>query len=305
MTTAWDRLGDPLDSPLDAEEAMKQGDLIDWNVRKVPLFAKVPVPKKPSTGMVGVKYAAVLDRMATVRREADYLGIVSPSYPVVQNEEQADFLNAVAEESGATFTRATELKGGSRVLIAMRLPGHLAVNGDLVECWVATVNSHDGTLPFTWMVVPTVRGALLNVGDNRFTVGHNALVEDLARHARTALDKTFDYLDGFQRDADQLAHTTVSQARCEHILERQFGAEPAAAAATRTRAKSRCDDIAEAFSDGEEHTAWAGLLALAHWSDHNSAVRGPETERDDVRAYKALMSPDFKNKAMRKMMEVE
>ena len=64
----------------------------------------------------------------------DPLGVVGTGYHPLQNEEHAQFLNQLADESGAIFATAGSLRGGRQVFVTMRLPKHLTIGGtDRVE----------------------------------------------------------------------------------------------------------------------------------------------------------------------------
>jgi hypothetical protein len=74
------------------------------------------------------------------------LGVVGGGYTPLQNEDHAEFLNLLADESGAIFDTAGSLRGGRQVFIPMQLPGSLTVDGtDRVDLNIAALNSHDGT----------------------------------------------------------------------------------------------------------------------------------------------------------------
>jgi phage/plasmid-like protein (TIGR03299 family) len=306
--SAIEKLGKRLEGTFTAEEALTAGGLAGWNVRHVPMFAALPDGEQ----------VEVTDRVAVVRnrpgRLIDYLGITSPTYKIVQNEEQVAFLNDIVDESGASFELALAMNGGRRVAVSMKLPGHILIGGvDPVDISLLTINSHDGTTPFSVLVAP-VRYACGNVLNLRFgaeamfKVRHSSkLSAARLSDAREALDITFNYLDGFQADAEKLIQTSMTQSEFEAIIERNFGADEDASAATKTRAKVRLDDMAELFSDAatQEHirgTAWAGLNALTEWADHYAPVRGDDHESS--RAQRALLDPSFKNKALAAMMAV-
>jgi hypothetical protein len=305
MMNAWQLLGHPIDGAISAEEALKMGLLGDWNVRTVPLYAALPEDSRGISRTVPVRErVAVVRDSPVVAAQTDHIGIVSPTYPMVQNEEQVDLLNALVDESGARFVTAGELDAGRKVFVVMALPGYLSIGDDHVESFVATVHSHDGTKPFSFATTPTYGDALLNVGDNVLKVRHTSgFAVAVAREARRALDFTFDYLDWFRATADRLADRPMSQARFEGVCERRFGASEDAALATRTRAKVRLDDMAELFSDANGATAWDGFSALCRWSDQLSPVRGEEALRDVARAQKAALDPSFKNKALAAMTQ--
>ena len=50
------------------------------------------------------------------------LGVVGSGYHPLQNEEHAEFLNLLADESGAIFDTAGSLRGGRQVFVTMKLP---------------------------------------------------------------------------------------------------------------------------------------------------------------------------------------
>jgi hypothetical protein len=119
-TDAWHRLGTTVrDRAFSAEEAMTLGNLGGWRVRKVPLLAH-EVTADGVTTLDAPGYATVRDNPFTGRPEA--LGVVGAGYEPLQNEDHAEFLNHLADQSGAVFDTAGSLRGGRQVFITMQLP---------------------------------------------------------------------------------------------------------------------------------------------------------------------------------------
>lgn len=309
-TMGWHQLGQLLDHSFTAEEAMTEGKLGGWDVRKIPAF-----------GLYEGRRIAAPDRSMVIRNnpvkpgQIDYLGDVGVNYVPIQNEQHAALLNALVDESGAHFDTAGALEGGRRVFLTMKLPGHINVGGvDQVENYLAAINTHDGSMSFTLMVTP-VRIVCKNTENmafrNRshiFRIRHSSGAEKLLhRQAREALDFTFDYLDGFQAEADELINTTLTQSQFEEIVQREFGAGEDASPAAVTRADKKVDKMVELFADAQTQsnirdTAWAGLNALTEWNDHFSPTRGDD--RENARAAKAIFDPTFKDHALRLMRAV-
>ena len=307
---AWHTLGTALGHSFTAEEAMKEGHLADWNVRKAPIFT-----------VVGGKRIELQDRNAVVRDnpvragQIDVLGDVGNSYRIIQNEQHAALLNALVDESGANLNTAGALNGGRSVFITMELPGHINVGGvDPIKNFIAGINTHDGSMAFTLMVTPvqivcenTLNLAFQN-NSHMFRIRHTSGAENAIRtQAREALDMTFKYLDGFQQQAEQLINTTLTQTQFEEIVEKEFGAEEDASPAAHTRAERKIGEMVHLFADAatqesKRGTAWAGLGALTEWADHFSPTRG--TDRDTARAQKSLLDPSFKNRALELMLAV-
>lgn len=304
-TDAWHRLGTTLDHSFTAEEAMRHGLLGGWDVRKQPLL----------TPDGNGELLEIEDRRAVVRtdptdpKRTNHLGIVGKDYQIVQNEEHAGFLNALVDESGAHFDTAGSLHGGRQVFITMRMPGHISVGGvDQVSLNLAALNSHDGSMSFTVLVTPVriVCANTMNLAfqnkTNIFRVRHTSGIERAMRtQARQALEMTFNYLDGFQEEAERLINTTMTQSTFEEMIQKEFGAPADAPQVTISRCENKIEQMTRLFADSMTHegvreTAWAGLNALTEWADHYSPVRGDD--RDNARASKAVLAPNFKNRAL-------
>lgn len=297
---AWDQLGTPLPAGLTAIQAMRKGKLARWNIRKLPLQFTT------ETGQAVVipdRYAIVRDS-PTVKGQIDFLGDVGSWKETWQNEDLCVMLDAIAEESGATFSSAGEMDGGQRVFVVMRLPGHLKVCDDKVEQYLALVSGHDGGLSHTFMATPVrVSGAAtLNAmfrgqdGIVKFRQtgkSHKAFL-DQSRHL---LDMSLGYLEAFRTEAESLAKQSISQPQFERLIFREFGPADDASLATVTRCENKIEQMVTLYAGQESKTAWSAFGALTEWHDHQSPTRGDD--RENARAIKAVLDPSFKNRALR------
>lgn len=302
---AWHSLGVTLPDTFTAEQAMEHGLLGGWNVRKVPVFAdlgegvRAPVPGR---------YAVVRNNPVAEDR-IDVLGNVGEVYRVIQNEEHAALLNALVDESGAHFETAGAIDGGRRVFITMKLPGHMKVGGvDLVESYLAAVNSHDGKTPFTLMVTPVrvvcqnTLNLALRDAHQTFKLRHTKSASSVVLgEARKALDLTFDYLDDFQETADRLINETMSLMTFERLIVEAFGAPEDAAPSTITRTDRKLEEMSRLFADAHTHegvreTKWAAVNAIAEWADHFAPTRGDA--RDTSRAINSVFDNALKTRAL-------
>lgn len=295
MDDAWGQLGLALGDVTTAEEAIKVGLLGDWDVRAAPLYAALPPDRKGVSRTV-----EVLERVAVVRDnpriagQVDHIGIVSPSYQIIQNEEQIPLLDAIADESGATFRIAGELENGRKAFVTAQLPGHLLVGEHHLTCDLATVKSHDGTKPFTVLVTPILDGVVL-ASHPVMQVRHSSgAARTIEQQARELLDKTFTYLDGFHSLGEQLVDSPMSTAKFEAVIERAYGNDESRTAASKADGK-----LAQMFDLYTGQNAWDGFTALARWFDYHSPVRG-----DTNRAAKAVLDAGFKDRALTMMESV-
>lgn len=305
----WHRLGQVLPDLMTAKEAMAAAHLADWNVRKVPLTAADPetgdtIPVTTHRGVV---------RDNPIDGALDSLGIVSPRYEIIQNEEHATFLDALVDESGARFDTAGALDGGRRVFLSMEMPESLLVGGvDKVARYIAAINSHDSSMAFT-LLVTNVRIVCQNtlnaaLADNKgiFRIRHTSGAKQAVQAARETLKLTHAYDKEFEAEAERMVQATLTEGEFMDIVAANFGAPEDAPAATVTRNQAKLDQIQKLFveentQESIRDTAWAGFNALAEYADHYSLSRGDEGSGAN-QAKRAVLDQSFKTKAWELML---
>jgi phage/plasmid-like protein (TIGR03299 family) len=135
---AWHQLGQVLDQPATAAEAISAAKL-DWNVIKQPLFAG------------SEEHLRIPARFAVVReddwknKKATVLGLVGKDYMPLQNRQAFEFFDPIVGEKAAVYRTAGALGEGERVWILAKLPGDIRVIGDdIAHKYLLLSNSHDG-----------------------------------------------------------------------------------------------------------------------------------------------------------------
>ena len=126
---AWHKLGEVTPNALTAQDALKTAQL-NWPVK---------VSEEPIRTIVDDKTVVLKDKFITYRNHPKLgytaLGVVGNRYTPIQNLEAFDFLNHIADESGAVFETAGSLRNGARVFVTMKFPDSLKLaNGaDVVD----------------------------------------------------------------------------------------------------------------------------------------------------------------------------
>ncbi|MDO5504417.1 MAG: DUF932 domain-containing protein [Actinomycetia bacterium] len=281
---AWHRLGTTVaGEAFTAEEAMRLGHLGGWDVRTVPLTATEVTEE-------GVSSIEVPDTFATVRTspwtgQAEALGVVGNRYQPIQNEEHAEILNRLVDESGAIFDTAGSVRGGRQVFITMRLPQTVKVAGvDEVAMNLAALNSHDGSQAFRILVTPVrvvcanTQAAALRDNAASIAVRHTASAQGRIAAARDALGMTFAYVEEFEREAEAMIQTTLTERQFVATTRSLFGwtEDP-----TRTQARRQRDRehaLLSLWADAGTQatirgTAWAATQAVAEYVDHHAPVK--------------------------------
>ncbi len=283
-TDPWHRLGTTVaGEAFTAQDAMTLGHLGGWNVRKVPLTA-AEIGADGVTTLDVPGYATVRTNPFTGTPEA--LGVVGSGYTPLQNEEHADFLNTLADVSGATFDTAGSLRGGRQVFVTMRLPEHLSIGGtDRVDLNIAALNSHDGTSAFRVLVTPVrvvcanTQAAALRDHASSWSIRHTRNAKAAVQVARESLGLTFAYVEAFQAQADRLIDTATSDAQFYALVGDLFGTpDHDAPARTRRAHAQRRQALAHLWhqadtQDGIRGTAWGAYQAVTEYVDHYAPVR--------------------------------
>ncbi|MEU4969957.1 DUF932 domain-containing protein [Streptomyces smyrnaeus] len=291
--SAWHRLGTVTRDAMTAEEAMRTAYLAGWNVRTVPLTGT----DLQDDGAESLSFA---DHFGTVRTNpktgrTEPLGVVGRGYTPVQNEEQAEFLNLLADEAGAHFETAGSLKAGRQVFLTMKLPQAMMIGGkDRVDLYLAALNSHDGSSAFRIVVTPirvvcanTQRAALRNAVAS-YSVRHTSGAKARVAQARNALGLTFRHVEEFERAAERMVQEEMTLAELRKVIDNIPQWEPPkereqeSPRAQRNR-EERYGTITNLFSQAETQasirgTRWAGYQALTEYVDHFMPSQGRSTE---------------------------
>ena len=296
----WHRLGTTVRGmAFTAQDAMTLGHLGGWRVRKAPVTTTEVTDD-------GVHVIEVPGKQATIRTNPftgtpEALGVVGEGYVPIQNEEHCEFLNLLADEGGAVFDTAGSLRGGRQVFVTMRLPRTMKVGGvDDVDVNIAALNSHDGSSTFRVMVTPirvvcaNTQRAALRRNHGMISIRHTTNAKAMVSQAREALGLTFEYVEDFEAQAEQLVNTTMTEAGFIDLSRAVFGTPPVdASKRTATSAKKREQALLALWSDAATQatvrgTAWAGYQAVVEYVDHHAPVRSTDRPADQARAERLL-----------------
>lgn len=293
----WHRLGQSVGHAMTAREALHAAHLTGWNVRKMPL----QVPQEPMIGDTGVTTPpalAVPDFYATVRTNPingalDVLGVVGTKYEPVQNEASCDLLDALVDESGAHFETAGALRGGRETFVTMKLPNSIVFDGrdgskDRTELYLASLNSHDGSSKFTFLVTPirivcaNTQSAALRDAKASWGIRHTGGARAAIQEARNALKLTWRYVEAFEAEAAALYARLMDTDEVRDFANTLLEVESAPSAATARHRRERAAGIVTLWTSSPTitpiaGTRWAAYNAVTEYLDHHVPVRGART----------------------------
>lgn len=275
--TPWHRLGTKLDSPATAEEAIAAAGL-DWETQLQPIYTG---PDR--TIKINDRYAVCrTDRLD--EKDGGQLGLVGKNYTPLSNRDAFGFLDPVVGEGAAIYHTAGSLRGGRRVWMLAKLPGHIRVAGDdLVEKFVLLSTSHDGTssvrigyTPIRVVCQNTLNLALRGMGGVR--IRHGKEVADKVKQAHKLLGLVSETFDTAGTIMQRMAATRIdSQRQLKDYFLQVLPAPKEVEESERLKHQQKIERWTELFEAGDgnqmhavRHTLWAGYNAITQWADRES-----------------------------------
>ena len=275
----WHRLGEKLDAPATAEEAIAAAGLdYEVSLTDVSTVDGLMVPKTK----------------AVVRYDSQtVLGVVSDRYVPVQNRQAFGFLDAVVADGGLRYHTAGALGQGEKIFLLAKLPGHLRVKAteDIVEKYLLLSNSHNGSSALRVLFTPvrvvcqnTLSMALRQGSGQGVSIRHNGDLAGKIRDAQRVLGLATRFYDDAQTEIDRLASVSPTPTQLDTYFKVLYpdpilGDDNGKARQTRER-------LHELFTSGIGHdlpgikeTWWTAYNAVTEMLDHRTYRGRNEAEK--------------------------
>ncbi|WP_322750974.1 MULTISPECIES: DUF932 domain-containing protein [unclassified Frankia] len=309
-TPAWHGLGTVIPGGIsDVDEVLRLAH-IGWEVSL-----------RPTRYLWHGGLRVVEDKFVTVREDTGAaLGVVGKVYHPMQNRASFAFLQDLVANFGVVFESAGALRGGRRTFVSLRLPDTVMVDAeginDEIIPFVAALNSHDGSTPFTVAVTPwrpvcanTERFAVRDAY-TKWTVRHTATASDRMEEARRSLGLSHRYYEQFAAEETLLARTDATIDEVRTLLDELWPVKDDAPTLTRQRGDERGDTVVGLFEKESARvgsTAYAAERAVTDYVDHyatirpSGALKGNELGARGARLLDGV-DDEVKDKAHRKLM---
>jgi phage/plasmid-like protein (TIGR03299 family) len=273
---------------------MAAAKLGDWGVRTIRTVgidivdgAEVQIPAD--------------DKRMTVRRnpvtgQTEYLGVVGTDYTVVQNEQCAELLDRLVDQTGgAHFETAGSLRKGKSVFVTMKLPDAMQIAGvDRMDLYLIGTTSHDGTTalrvdasPIRVVCANTQRAAFAHAVGH-YTFRHTSQVNSQISQAREALGLMWKYMGAFEKAAERMLNEPLTTRTFENVVGQLWPVKDNASDVTKNNAKQRLGTLKYLIREADTQkairgTRWAGYQAITEYLDHYQPAKD-----DTARANRVL-----------------
>jgi phage/plasmid-like protein (TIGR03299 family) len=292
---AWHKLGTVTDGALNAADALKTAQL----------DSLVKVSEESIYTRVDGEEIHLDKKFLTYRNHPKKgltaLGVVGSRYTPIQNLEAFEFLNHIADETGAVFETAGSLGNGERVFMTMKFPESMMIGGvDTINNYIMAVNSHDGSSAFVVAVTPiravctnTVRLALQQA-KSRVSLKHTIGASTKVQQARETLGVVFRYQDEFEKEVNEMLSIKITDKQYTEFVKTLIPEPKMKDPSERmvnSVEKKRGELMALWKAPTQENvagTAWAAYNAVAEWSDWVKPIRSSKEDKDDLRSERML-----------------
>jgi phage/plasmid-like protein (TIGR03299 family) len=275
-------IGETRDRSTELEDVVTGSEMlvaagIDWHVDQRKLY----IPAADG-GFVEVPGWVSNTRMSDDKS----LGVVRPSYKVLQNAALAEFGDALVDDGGAKYETGGSLRGGQLVFLSMELPEHIKVEGDDSDytTYLLLTNGHDGWHKFT-AVITVVRAVCANTvsaalggAQQRFAISHRSDLDGRVGEARRALSLTFKFEQQFSEVANKLAAKSLSERQVEAILTAAFpyaeDIKPGKFEMTTFAKVFENWHTTDTIAPDMRGTGWGVFNAVTEYLDHEADYKG-------------------------------
>lgn len=294
--TSWHGLGQKLDNPATAAEAIQAAGL-DFNVdlKSLKTNDDLPVPQ----------------RKGVVRSDTnEVLGVVGNSYVPIQNAEAFQFLDTVVAGGELRYHTAGALGRGERIWMLAILPGHIRVNNtdDITEKFLLLSNSHDASsalrvyfTPIRVVCANTLGAAERKSRGQGVSIVHKGDLGAKVRESQKILGLAGRFYDDVQIGVNRLANYQPSRQQLDQYFQELY---PDPLEGNKTRAANVRQELFRLFEEGKgqdipgiKHTAFAAFNAVTEYVDHMRPARG---RNDEDRRSRRLESNWFGSGALLK-----
>lgn len=221
-------VGQNITSASNLKQALELSGL-NYKVEKFPLQFTQPVSQTIGGQQIIVQTPfEIKDKMATVRTDTmQSLGIVSPNYEILNNEEAFDFLDSLVEEGAHFETAGSYGVNGAKNIITMSTEG-MEILGDNYKPYLLLQNSHDGSkaISISYVSIRIFCSNCLARAKkgmvNEINIRHSSSMNHKLEAARMTLRGQKEYLAEFKKECETYAKIDFSENQFFEMVKELF-----------------------------------------------------------------------------------
>lgn len=212
------------------------------------------------------------EKQAVVRDDNDVaLGVVSPGYELVQNEDLKSLINPMVSEGLLTVTNQGYLSKGAKVFIQAQVNKEFQVAGEDYKGMITVLNGHTGnasvaigTTATRVICSNTFAMAYSDIGER---YRHSEGVTERVLESKTILNYVNDAMQKYSEYVETLAGAKCTSRQFKEAVEAIYGKE------TKSMRESFVDQLNNLFYNGkgnEGKTFYDCFNAITEYASHHS-----------------------------------
>ena len=300
------------DEAVTTAQMLQGANLSNWNVQLEPV-----------ADLLADNYTTVSDNFLVVRDnpitagQKDVLSVVGSRYKTVQNEELFAFADNIHDGNpDVVWESAGSLKNGRVVYGSMSIPRTMVLdpNGanDETKLYLIVWTSHDGSVAVQSAITPVrvMCQNTLNLAMKRakqsFKIRHTQTVEGKILAAREALGLTFAYADEFEKQAQTLFQTEISDKKFAEIINKMYPKPEADVKGSIKKWENKVVTIGDLYNAPHnaniKGTAWGVVNTLTERLDyHRTARKGGDSLMAGASGFDPVVTAE-KNKIVKQVL---
>jgi phage/plasmid-like protein (TIGR03299 family) len=277
----WHGLGQILDKPMTAEQAIREANL-DYEVDKTTIsFTTQDSILQDINGYY-----------ATYRKDnGAFLGLVKGRYHIVQNKDSFAFFDSIIHRGEAIYETAGVLGAGERIFLLAKLPDDIKVGGEVVDKYILLMNSHDGSssvvagMTNIRVVCNNTLQAALGKLENKVSITHTSTAQDKLKEAYKVMKLQSEYSAQIQSIFNRMTDVKMTEGQYMEYFEKvftpEYNTDPKEEISTRLK-----NTLTAVYAFSQEHptqktaeatnTLWGAYNAVSGYYNYVKEYKNPE-----------------------------
>ena len=286
-TPAWHNLANRIfaqEEEVSTQLMLDEAKLSNWNVRLSPVAEHIPQDWNDSSN------AQFVIRTNPFNGGTDVLSTVGSRYKVVQNEDLFSFAdNLLDGDIRCAWESAGSLKEGKVVFGSLTVPREMVLDpqgaNDKTKLYLIVWTSHDGSVAVQAAITPVrvVCQNTLNLAmksaKQSFKIRHTQSADGKIQIARETLGLTFGYFDEFEKQAQELFKSEITDKQFHDIVRSIYPKPEKDAKGALKKWENKVVLIDDLYFNSPTNTnikgtKWGAFNALTERLDYFRSTRG-------------------------------
>lgn len=278
--TPWHGLGKGVEKAQTSAQAIRLAGLGKWEVGLEQFATATSIAKFGLSGNVDdLVFAEELRAITRQGTDGKVLGVATPAYQPIQNEQAFEFLDSLVADKVMHYESAGSLLGGRKIWILCKLETDVHIGTDEYREYLLLVMGHDSytSLRIYHTKVRVICSNTLIQATRRtpeaVRIVHSGNLERKFEAAKEVLNVTTDAQRRMTEWMQKLLNKRITEDEVIEVRDKLFGSLDEATPARRRDAIDRWMSVYLAEREREGRSAYTVLQTITGYADHFTSLR--------------------------------